>query len=768
MKVPLITDLVISDSTQYVKMWNNSKYEFIKSPILPFVYTNKIPPSEAKVEIVKKRLLYDSKNEVNLYKCSFRNTNQLMDCCNNEDFFEYKIRFKDRIYSECESFITQYANTNELKILCLDFEMSTENGEFCKSNKDAIIAAGLQFNNKPIELILADTYNNDKQLILKLLERIKEEDPDIICGFNSNTFDLIYLMDRMKYHNLDPGQLSRDGSQPFIDTHNKYIKLGGRISYDLYWRSVIKDQLLFNKAPPNRRMKTVCKVYHLPDIVEETNETMGNMKQMVGTQELKDYLISDIRCTKFLCDMYLPGIINLAEIIGVALESCINSNASYIGHMLFLKEFGKMGIVSDKTVEEDFPYLSENKQGAIAKCYKPGLYKDKPLRKWDFVSEYPNLIRLLNLSPETCRLVYTKSKLEPYSAYMDKENKVLHLSIPDEKANLQLFIEVDFSVRGFTSSFIDKLMTERLEMKKKMKTLDHNSPEYAELDVAQLSNKVIMNSVSGFFGLRYSHFGSISAYTAITGTGRHLITMLMERTGNTVACDTDGYLHASYDKNVEETNKFLDNYVRELFGVEKNYIQLEEELFERSYFLEGTKQYLLIERDNKNIPHLVIHGISLKGSSLSRLFTDIIENIGFDMLMLDDKDINAVKQFKNKIAQYYDKSTWTLNQIKKNISCKPISEYKTANTIGSQLVDQFEKRFKTKIKEETKLEYVKIKNKHGSTYKLVTPFDKMEDIKDIDYEYYEKNVDSAFQRLNLFHLTPKELKKGKQKSLFDF
>jgi len=767
MRVPLIAEPVVSNGTQCVRVWTNGVCDFIKSPLLPFAYTKNDPPIESKVEIVKRRLLYDSKKEIDLYKCTFRNTQEMRNICNEKDFYESQFNFKDRLYAECPEFISKYANTNDLKIMCLDFEMSTENGEFCRSNKNAIIAAGLQFNNDPIELILADTYNNDKPLLIQLLKRIEEENPDIITTFNGNGFDLPYLIDRLKIHNIDPCKLSRDGTQPFIMNDGAYIKLGGRISYDMYPRSVSRDQLLFSKAPKNRRLKTVCRIYNLDDITEEPSNIMGNMYKMVGTDELKKYLSSDIRCTKFLCDMYLPGIINMAEIIGVPLESCINSSPSYIGHMLFMREYSKMCIVSDMTVGADFPYLAENKQGALAKCYKPGLYKDKPLKKWDFLSEYPNLIRLLNISPETCRLISTKTILEPYSAYMDKETKTLHLSIPDEKANLQLLIEIDFSVPGFTSTFIDKLMTERLEMKRKMKTLDHNSPEYAALDVSQLQNKVIMNSVTGMFGLQFAHFGSISSYATITGTARYLIKMLVERTGDVVAIDTDGYLHYA-QKDIEETNSFLDRHVRELFGVDKNYIQLEEEFFERSYFLDGTKQYLLIERDNHNNPILIIHGISLKGSSLSRLFTDIIERIGFDMLMLDDNDSTAVKQFDADIAKYYDKSTWSLDLIKKNVNCKPLSQYKTPNTIGAQLVKQFEARFKTTVKADTKLDYVKIKTKHGSAYKLITVFDTIDDITDIDYNYYEEIVDSAFSRLGLSDHTPKGKKRGRQRSLLDF
>lgn len=630
--------------------------------------------------------------------------------------------------------------------------------------ENAIIAIGYQINEMPIQILMSKTYNNDKEILQQFADAINEYNPDLIVGYNSTFFDIPYICTRMKKNNIDTICLTRDNSQPYIT--DKYVKLNGRSHYDLYTRSVDKDQNLFKWAAPNKKMKTVVRLYGLKDVIEEPPEIMSNMRSIVNTQQLHDYLTSDIRATKYLSDIYLPALINLAEILNIPLDSCINSSPSYVGHMLFAKHFSELGIISDGTVGHMYPELKE-KSGAIVGSYAPGLYKYQ-IFKYDIVSFYPHEICTFNLSPETCSLVDISDNIQDFNTYMNNDTKILTLSIPDYNLNKQLIIEIDFSKRGFASSFVMELMEKRLQLKKLMKTLPHNSPEYADADVNQLNIKIILNSITGYYGLEYAHYGSVASYCAITGCGRYIISKIMEHIGNIIATDTDGTI-SSNDLNVDDINTWLENFILNTFKVPKNYIRMEKEIFESGYFRAENKQYLLIEKDEKTGDlELIVHGASYKGSNLPKLYSSIIKDIGKQMLLLDDLDPIKIKQFKQNIAAYYDKSNWSLDQLKKRNKCKPLDQYKSANTIGANLIKQYEKRFNTKIKNETQLEFVKIKSKHGSQYQLITIFDKIEDIKDIDYEYYSQIVDDAFKRIGLYEKTPRQLKLGQQKSLFDF
>lgn len=763
MQIPLSLNTYQLNGSQYLKFWCNGKSKTFKSPVLPYCYTKDIFPNEARVTKVRKKLLYDKTNKDPIYKLEFNTVGQLKDCCGSEGFYESGFNFQDRIFTDCPDLIAEYANTRPLNILYLDIETDSF-ATFPVAKENAIIAIGYQINDEPIEILMAETYKDDKTILKQLENVLRNPCIDIIVTFNGTFFDLPYIIERMKINKISPKCFSRDNSDPFITT--RYIKLGGRIHYDLYTRSVEKDQNLFKWSPPNRRMKTVARLYGAQDVVEEDNETLSNMRSMVGTEELYRYLFSDIKVTHFLSDIYLPAIIAMAEYLGTSLEAMINSSPAYLPHILIAKHFAKIGIISDKSVGEAYPDLIENKQGALTGCFKPGLYREG-LRKFDIQSDYPNLDRTLNLSPETTEIIRVESVLQPLWASMDHENKYLTISIPDEKLNKQFVIGIDFSRKGFVSNFIDKAMADRLKMKKKMKKLPHDSAEYASLDVNQLNLKVLMNSVTGYYGQAYSAYGSLACYCCITGVARHIITKLIEKVGSTIALDTDGIIINS-DDDLDETNAWLGKYMLDTFQVPNNYMQLEEDPIEAGFFRPAIKQYLLLEREEDGTPRLVVHGISFKGSSLPKIYSDIIQDIGLKMLLLDESDPESVQQFDADIARYYNKDNWTLEALKKRVKCKPISQYKSSNTIGVQLVEQYTQRFGIKIINETQLEYIKVKRNHGSEYLLVTIFDKMSDVDGLDFKYYTDIVDGAFERLNLLDHIPRIKKLGKQKNIFDF
>jgi len=757
MLVPLKLDTVTNSGSQYLKFWYNSSFDYIKSPVLPYCYSKQEPPSNARVAEVNKTLLYDREYNKSIYKAEFRNEYNLKDSVGKEGYFESGIPLKNRIFTDRPDLLKKYANTDDIKLLKFDIETDSYL-TFPNPDDNAIIAIGIQLNDEPIEIKMSESHDNDDELLWWFINKIKEYDPDIFVQYNGNFFDWPYIFKRCRKNGISTSHFSRDDSEPFVKekpNHND-IYFGGRSNYDLFIRSVLSDQYLFKEAPKNKQMKTIAKLYNLDNVIEEPPEVMSNMRSIVNTEQLYNYLYSDMRCTTHLCNIYFPAIVGMAEQVQITLDDCINASPSLLPETLFSREFGSRDIVSDATVGEAYPYISENKQGALVGCYQPGLYK-YGIRKLDVQSYYPNLIRTLNLCPTTTRIYDVRDEMEEFNAQMTDDN-FLYLSIPDDKMQQQVIIEIDFNKKGFTSEFIDQNMQARLEMKQKLKQLPIDDPEYASLDVNQLNLKVIMNSVTGYFGMQYAKFGSIACYIAITGTGRHLISKLIDYVDSCIALDTDGIVVNS-DETEDEVNEWMDDYVLNNLKVPKNYIILEEEPYKAAYFREGSKQYLMIEENKNGEDELVIHGISLKGSNLPQLYSDIIETVGFKMLTTDD-------DLWQYIEPFYNTDTWTLNDIKKSINVKPPSEYKKGSPIGKQLALQYQERFGEPITNETKLEYIKIRAKHGSNYRLVTILDSIEDYPELDIEYYKTIVDNALERLNLAKLIPGE--KGEQASLFDF
>ena len=727
-------------------MWRNSKYEIIESPVKPYIYSKDEPIQFTDSILVENaKLLYDG-NYSPVYKNTFSTQNAMYDCDHNINYMENRVKTLDRIYYDESEFINEYPNTNELKILSWDIETDTFM-QFPNADENAIIAIGCQLNSGEIKLFMADTYNDDKQIILDFFAYIKEVDPDIFVGYNSTNFDFKYVQRRCEINNISTSGFSRDDREIFIT--DKQVYIGGRVSFDLFLRSVLKDQSLFTKSPKNKRLKTIATLYGLENVIVEDGETMSNLRALVGTDRLKAYLKSDIRATKFLSDIYLPGIVSLAETINISLDSCINSGPAFIPNTIFARKFHALGVISDKNVMQAHPELI-GRQGAYVNIFKPGLYLEG-LRKVDMKSYYPNLLRMLNLSPETTKVVNVSCNLKPYSANMSSD-KILTLSIPDEKLNKQITIEIDFNTRGFISGFIDTSMVERAKIRTAMEGYEYGDSKWNAANAQQTNIKVIMNSVTGALSQDYASFGSVAAYICITGTARHIIKLLIDHVNNCIQLDTDGIIISS-NESVEELNEWLENLTLEMFEIDKNYLVLEEDKIEAAYFRDVKKQYLVLE-DGR----LIIHGISFKGSSLPQLFSTIIEDIGLRMLKNDPN-------LESHIDQYYDATQFTLANIKKNIKIKPIQNYTSKGPIGKQLGIQYEVRFGTPITHETQLSYVKIKSKRGSTYQLVTIFDTMSNIERLDVDYYIEIVNSAIDRLGLTHMRPDQ---RAQTSIFDF
>jgi DNA polymerase I len=777
MKVPLIARTFVRDGKQFMKYWHDSRQSTVAAPIRPYVYSPiEIPNSVGKK--VERSLLYDTEYDGDIFKCEFKHENNLR-AYGQSGTWESTVKFLDRVYIDCPEFSLQFANEQELKILSLDIETDSFQ-TFPNAKENAVIAIGMQLNDEPIEIMMAETYTNDRMILKRMLRRIKELDPDIIVTYNGTRFDFPYLCERMRINRLDPAQMSRDDSDIMHiedkDGILKETRIGGRIHYDIMIRSVkdgqkIKDQNLFRESPKHYDMKTIAKIYKCPNVIKEPKEIMSNMRSIVNTEQLYNYLESDIRCTTHLRKIYLPALIKQAEDLQVSLASVIHMTPSYTGSIIFARKFGALNIVGDKTVGEAHPFLSANKQGALVRTYRTGLFKGG-VRDVDFTSFYPNLIRQLNLCPTTTKILDTEPELKPYKAYMTDDNH-LRLSIPDEVAKCQIIIDIDMNKRGIAADFVAEMMEDRSAMKAEMKKLKDagkaGGAEYNDLDVNQLNLKVIINALSGFFGQKYARFGSLASYIAITGSGRYILQAVkdfMDSDGNdnVIAINTDG-LYLTNGPDLETTHEWLEQWIKDTYFSDTSYIWLENSTFEAAYFQPGAeKHYLLLHHpDKEGNKKLTIHGGGLKGSAKLPLYSDVINEMGFKML---DSEVTT-----KDVDTYYDKSNWSLDKMTFGRNVKLKRDYKNANELGMQLIKQYESRFEVELKEPTKLTYVKVtlgkqaKKRGLSKYRLVTIFDKLEDIPDIDNDYYIAEVDKAFERLGLGDLCPKN--RG-AKSLFDF
>lgn len=583
MKIPLRIDHKISQGEQTLRIYSNGKAHHISNPSFAYCYSYTAPQySDIRYSRVDVKPLYNRHTTAPIYKWEFP-THYMMNEYKPDDAMESNISAIRRFLIDHDDVTMSYPNTNDLVIMAIDFEMDTHNIGFPQAWRDAIIATGIGIMGENEEedireIYMLDDLKKEREHLMMICRRIAEIDPDIICTYNGTDFDFPYFITRCEHFKIPLNIISRDDKPIQVyykeegdSSYPDRINIPGRVHYDVQKRSVkdikankIKDQKIYDEGLKSFTLKDVAKAYKCKNVIQEPPELMSNLRSIMNTQQMHDYLDSDIRCTLHLTRVYLEALIGMAEMLEVDLNSFINSSPSFISDILFSRYLNRRGYISDMNVkeylDEYFPYLTEmttdkkgnkvykNKPaGAYVNTPGPGIYR-KGIFDFDVGGQYPNILLLLNISPETVTLVELRNEIEDFSCINDKENEILILSIPDPSLNKQLVIHINQKEKGCLVEYIEECISRRKELRKQMKIIESqdknykSNSEWKTFDINQNALKVIINSITGYLGNKFARWGNMAAYMAITGTGRYIMQSLernVEAYGTVIEVNTD-------------------------------------------------------------------------------------------------------------------------------------------------------------------------------------------------------------------------------------
>lgn len=575
MKIPLAIEQGNDGQGNIIfNIYSNGERHEISDIDKPYCYSYNTSPFQ-EVQCIKSDMipLNNQHSQQPLYKHIF-NSRRDYHQYKPEDAMESDVGILRRFLIDHPELVTKYQHNN-IKALIIDFEMaSRKEYGFVNASRDPIIATGLGFSNliqsqDTREIYLMNDLSEEKEHIKMICNRIIEYDPDIIVTYNGIDFDFPYLLERMEIYGLDSSILTRDG-KPITIKYKKghdypdQIQIGGRIHYDIMKRSVkdiksnkIKDQKLYDLGLKSFSLKPVSIAYKAQNIIQEPPEVMSNLVSIMGTEQLHEYLDSDIRATLHLFHVYIYALIASAERLQVDLKSYIESSPSFAGDILFSRGLNGEGYVSDMTVgsylEKYYPYIMEKNeegkyvrspQGAYVNTPNPGLYREGVIDV-DFAALYPNIMITYNLSPETVTLLALEDDIRPFHTEIDKENKHLYLSIPDYSLDKQVIIHIDFSRKGYVAEYLKECIASRKTMKKRMAEIENEESEFwlndewITLNINQNDLKVQINSISGYYASKFARWGSIACYMAITGIGRFLLSSLGDWVKTYIEANTD-------------------------------------------------------------------------------------------------------------------------------------------------------------------------------------------------------------------------------------
>ncbi len=619
---------------------------------------------------------------------------------------------------------------SDLRIMAFDIEVYNPRGA-PRPEVDPVIIISIMTSDGRIEQITAGDDKNDREVILKFVKFVKEYDPDIIVGYNSNRFDWPYLLERARKVGVRLA-VSRAGTEPSPSVYG-HISVMGRLNVDLY------D---FAEEIPEVKVKTLENVAEYLGVMKKSERVIIEWTEMPKywddpklRPKFLEYAKHDVIATYGLAEKFLPFGMQLSYVTGLPLDQVGAASVGFRLEWYLIREAYKYGELVPNRVERPYePY-----RGAVVLEPKRGVHENVVVL--DFSSMYPNIMIKYNVGPDT----YVRPD-EPYD--------------PD---NVWVAPEVGHKFRkhppGFFKRVLETLLQVRKRIREEMKKLDPTSPEYRILDERQKAVKVLANATYGYMGWTGARWYCRPCAEAVTAWGRETITKAISYARSigleVIYGDTDSL----FVKNDPEKVKKLIEFVEKELGFE---IKVDK-VYKRVFFTEAKKRYAGLLEDGR----IDIVGFEAVRGDWADIAKEVQEKIV--EIVLREGDVNKAKEYVRKVVMDLKEHRVPLDKliIWKTLT-KKLEEYTTEAPHVAAARRAIESG--AKISKGDKIGYVIVKG-HGKLAHRAYPY-WMVKIEDVDADYYidHQVIPAAMRILGYFGITETQLKATMtgQKSLFDF
>lgn len=482
-----------------------------------------------------------------------------------------------------------------LKYMAFDIEcLPQDEDRMVDADKDPILLISVSFqpkyrNKKSFVLVSklgnnknAEHFKDEKEMLERFLEIIKDYDPDIVTGYNVENFDFPYLIKRLELLGIDK-DLGRCSKSVFSRKFGNWSKtqISGRVIVDSY--SIIK------RDPYQRFIR-----YDLDTVA---NEMLGEGKKDVDWKEMRDLweskkegldkfieysekdsiLALDLVIEKDLLSRFFE----LSKISGLLLEDSTGGQTMRIDNRL-LREFKNRDILmpckpTNKEVKKRKKKRKESglKGGLVLEPEK-GLHTDGHVVVLDFKSLYPSVMRTYNICPTTL-------------LREDNEEVEFQKSPSGTK-----FVKKD-SRKGIIPQVAGELIEARNKVKEKMRQ-EENKEKKKMLNARQLALKDMSNSIYGYTGYVRTRLYLMDVANAITSYGRDLISKTKKEIEENfdvkvIYGDTDSVMLKTKTNNLEnayEIGKEIPEFINNRLP---GFLKLEFEKLFRSFLILTKKRY---------------------------------------------------------------------------------------------------------------------------------------------------------------------------------
>ncbi|MBI1973735.1 ribonuclease H-like domain-containing protein [Candidatus Micrarchaeota archaeon] len=439
--------------------------------------------------------------------------------------------------------------TPDLRMLSFDIETYAPRGRMPDAKKDPAIIIGMKNGKTHVMSWKEDKLRNEKEMLQEFVKSVKHYDPDVIVGYNSSNFDIPYLLKRAQANKVKL-LLGRDATEPLLRKGMRSgADINGRVHLDAY-DGVEFLTIIGALRLPKNDLDSIYFELRGKHKVPIDKSRIGEMWDAGGKQLdlLRRYNEEDTIAAYEIGREILPLYLELSKIIGLPLYSVSRMSASQMVEWMMVREAFLRGEVTPKRPDRHAvsARMANPIKGAFVKLPEEGLHER--IAVCDFRSMYPSIIISHNLGPDTLDCSCCS---KPFVA-----PEVGHKFCTNRKALMPHVLE--------------KLIDERLAVKKEMKNHKPGSEAYRSLHFRQWALKIIANASYGYLGFARARWYSREAAESTTALGRKYIHETMdkaEKAGFKVLYgDTDALFLKLENKSVEDSKKFVDKINSELPG----------------------------------------------------------------------------------------------------------------------------------------------------------------------------------------------------------
>lgn len=641
---------------------------------------------------------------------------------------EYRVQ---KVYEILEGPKEKEAETSppRLKMLAFDIEVYSPAGS-PKPSQDPIIIIGTMDGG--IEQFYS-VEKSDKTVIENFASKIRKEDPDLIVGYNINSFDWQYLMERSKIikANLDIGR--KNNSPPSMSVMG-HVSIQGRLNVDIFnfveemtgTKRKTLDEIAEYMGVMKKSERTSLEWYEIPKLWDSGKE---------GVQKVLNYNRDDVISTYRLAEKFIPFGIQLSGLTGIPLDQIMAASVGFRLEYYLMRKAYKYGELVPNREERG----RETYKGAIVLSPKPGVHENVAVL--DFASMYPNIMIKYNVGPDT---LMKDNECSPEECYI----------APDVGHKFRK------EPSGFFKSVLNELLQARKKMREEMKKYKPDSPEYAILDERQKAVKVLANAAYGYMGWQAARWYCKECAEAITAWGRANITSAINEAKKLGLSVIYGDTDSLFVENKPELVEKLINWIDKELGLE---IKVDK-IYKKLFFTEAKKRYVGLTVDGT----IDIVGFEAIRGDWSEIAKDIQVEVA--RLVLDEMSTKkAVDHVREVIDMLKDKKIPIDKLVIWKTITKKIEDYEVdaPHVAAAKMYENYG----LKISPGDKVGYVIVKG-GGKISEKVKPYFAAS-LEEIDVDYYAEHqiIPAALRILEYFGVKDTELKrqsKGGQKSLMDF